>query len=404
MGSSSLSAPHWRNIGIPWSRAVQSELFSETSMLAARRKNGLGVSRNSAESLSVVPVAIVTWVEPAASLTSNEDGRTMCATGAGGRSSRRAISSPAGSMTRRSSCCGPAASNDAGDRSTRTSPGAATLRACRCCHSVGVRAGQLTAAQSASSSAGRLRLRWKGLFIARQEALVGKRRQDRDHRDGEEGADAVERLEARKVVEEELEQGDAQERDGGITHAPLPLPYAGGQQAEREEGPPDGVGHVAREIAGELEGERERPGQREVVGDLDVQENEREDDAKGIDQRLRVDAEHVLPGRGQQPCAREEGGYRHAVGIEVPVEHGRAAANVVFEDRGVERQPDEDDGQQHGAGGAQARMRDAVEEPQERGALERPCHSDPLPVELDREHERDEEQRHAAEPRELAEA
>src|ERR1035438_4182556 len=85
MGSSSLSAPHWRNIGIPWSRAVQSELFSETSMLAARRKNGLGVSRNSAESLSVVPVAIVTWVEPAASLTSNEDGRTTCATGAGGR-------------------------------------------------------------------------------------------------------------------------------------------------------------------------------------------------------------------------------------------------------------------------------------------------------------------------------
>ena len=102
-----------------------------------------------------------------------------------------------------------AESKDAAVRSTRTSPGAATSRACRCRHSVGVMARQLAAEKSASTSAAPLKLGWGGLFIARQEALVGERRQDGDDGDREERADAVEGLEAREVVEKELQQRDA---------------------------------------------------------------------------------------------------------------------------------------------------------------------------------------------------
>src|SRR6266436_7819201 len=47
----------------------------------------------------------------------------------------------------------------------------------------------------------------------------------------------------------------------------------------------------------------------------------------------------------------------------------------------------------------QSRMRHAMEEPAERRTFHRPANSDPLAVELDRENERDEKQRRAAEKR-----
>src|SRR5260370_31747462 len=46
-------------------------------------------------------------------------------------------------------------------------------------------------------------------------------------------------------------------------------------------------------------------------------------------------------------------------------------------------------------------MRHAMEEPAERRTFQRPANSDPLAVELDREKQRDEKQRRAAEKREL---
>ena len=83
---------------------------------------------------------------------------------------------------------------------------------------------------------------------------------------------------------------------------------------------------------------------------------------------------------------------------------GVAAARMVFEHGGIEREPDERGDQQAGAGQPQPGMRHAMEQPEQRRAFQRPADGDPLAVELDRENQGDEEQCHAAEPGELRHA
>ena len=204
-------------------------------------------------------------------------------------------------------------------------------------------------------------------------------------------------------MEEELEQGDAEQREGGVAgRAGLP-PDAGDQQAECEQRPRDGVSHVAGEHAGELEREHVGAGGREEVGDLEVEEQEGEHDPKRVEQRGGVQAEDPLAGRGHQPRPGEKRGGDQAVRVEIPVEDRRGAAGVVFQDGRVERQPGERDDQENRPRGAQARVRHAVEKPEQRRALEPPRDREPLPVELDGEDQGDEKQRHAAAPRELVE-
>ena len=77
---------------------------------------------------------------------------------------------------------------------------------------------------------------------------------------------------------------------------------------------------------------------------------------------------------------------------------------MIFEHGGIEREPDERGDEQADAGQPQTRMRHAMKQPQQRHAFQRPADGDPLPVELDRENQRDEKQRHAAEPGQLGHA
>src|SRR5258708_37788935 len=247
------------------------------------------------------------------------------AVGIGGLSRSSAISRLAASMTRRSSCRGPAESKDAGGSSTRTRPGAATLNDCRCCHSVGASA----AWPATANRANRLGRRRKGFFIAGQKALVGERREDGDDRHGKQCADAVKRLEPREIVKEKLEQRDTEQRDGRVARGAGLLPDAGAQEAEREERPGDGVGHVARKIAGKLQGQRLRAGRGEVVGDLDVEEQEREDDPEGVEERRGGEPGHPLRRGGPRARPRGKRRGRQAAGGESPDEKGRGAAAIV---------------------------------------------------------------------------
>ena len=238
--------------------------------------------------------------------------------------------------------------------------------------------------------------------MAGKKTLVGEGCDDRDDRDAEERADAVERLEAREVVEEELEQRHAEERERGIAAEAEVFPEAREQQREREDRPRDGVGHVAREVPGELEHQRPRARRREEVRDLDVEEQEGEHGAERGEQRGGVHAEGAIARRREQAGAQEEARDRGAERIEIPVEN-RAGARVVGEDGGIEREARESRDEQHDTSRAQPVVRHTVEQPQQRRTLERPGDRDPLAVELDGEDERDEEQRRTAEPRELVE-
>jgi hypothetical protein len=235
------------------------------------------------------------------------------------------------------------------------------------------------------------------------EALVEQGRDEGDGGDGDEGSDAIELVEFGEVVEEELEEGDSEEGDGGDAGGAGFFPDAGGEKEEGEKRPADGVGEIAGEVAGEVERER-GAGRAEEVGDLDVEEEEAEDDAEGVEQRGRGEAENAIARRREEAGAEEEADDRETVGVEIPVEDRDVSARVIREDGAVEREAEEDDDEQDDAGGAEAGMRNAVKQPQEGGALERPGDGEPLTFELDGENEGQKEECDAAEPGELVEA
>ena len=74
------------------------------------------------------------------------------------------------------------------------------------------------------------------------------------------------------MSEEEFEDGDAQEGDASVAGRAELAGDADDDEGEGEEGPADGVGHVAGEVPGELEREDGGAGFGEVIGDLDVEQ------------------------------------------------------------------------------------------------------------------------------------
>ena len=71
---------------------------------------------------------------------------------------------------------------------------------------------------------------------------------------------------------------------------------------------------------------------------------------------------------------------------------------MIFEHGRIEREPGESGDEQARAGQPQSGMRHAVEQPQQHRAFQRPAEGHPFLLELYREYQRNEEQRHAAEP------
>ena len=75
-------------------------------------------------------------------------------------------------------------------------------------------------------------------------------------------------------MQEQFCQRYAKQRDAGITSGPLLDPHSNQDEPEREERPGDGIRHVAGKIAGEGKGQRRAD--REIIGDLDIEEEENE--------------------------------------------------------------------------------------------------------------------------------
>lgn len=238
--------------------------------------------------------------------------------------------------------------------------------------------------------------------VAGGETLIKQRGDESDGSDGDQGADAVELVELGEIVEKQLQGGHAEERDGGDAGGAGFFPDAGGEKDERKKRPADGVGEVAREVAGEVEREG-GAGRAEEVGDLEVEKEEAEDDAEGVEEGGGREMENAVAGRGEQTRTDENAEDRETVGVEISVKDRDVAARMIREDSGVEGEPGENDDEKDDAGGAEAGMGDAMEEPEQGGALECPGYGEPLAFELDRENQGDEKQGDAGKPSELIE-
>ena len=102
------------------------------------------------------------------------------------------------------------------------------------------------------------------------------------HRAGDDGnaderADAVELIETAEIVEEKLGKRRHEERHTGVADPARLLPHADEEECESEKRPGDRVRHVACKVAAERKGERRADG--EIIGDLDVEEQEGQDRA-----------------------------------------------------------------------------------------------------------------------------
>src|SRR5437867_8946664 len=104
--------------------------------------------------------------------------------------------------------------------------------------------------------------------------------------------------------------------------------------------------------------------------------------------------------RRQQSRGGEQTHRRDAVSVKIPIKNRERGALMITEHGRIEREPGEYDDEKTDARQAQSRMRHAMKQPAKRRAFQRPAHRDPLAIELDRENQRDEEQRCTAEERE----
>src|SRR6266480_1943220 len=273
---------------------------------------------------------------------------------------RNGTSFPAESARRKSSSEGRKASSVAGGSATLTSPGAGTSIGCRCCHSVNVAATEWPATKLASSSPASSRSRRERSFVfispgkGGGEALIEERRDDRDHRDAHQRADAVKLGQLRKVVEEQLQDRDAQQAKRGVTCRRDPLDQTRNEQQERKQRPGDAVSHVAREVSRKLERQRGRPRFGEKVGDLDVHEQKRQHCAQGVKHGGRLDRQHAVTRRREQARAGKQTEGYQSVSVKIPVQDRVGAARVVAQHGGVECQSNERRGQQRYAREAQA--------------------------------------------------
>jgi hypothetical protein len=103
-----------------------------------------------------------------------------------------------------------------------------------------------------------------------EKALIKKRGQDRDDCDHYECSDSIKLIELRKIVQEKLENCDAEQSQTRIPHRPGGLTNANDQEQQRERRPRDALTHVAREVSGKLKCERRHARPAEVIGNLDV--------------------------------------------------------------------------------------------------------------------------------------
>src|SRR5438552_1356645 len=277
---------------------------------------------------------------------------------------RNGTSFPAESARRKSSSEGRKASSVAGGSATLTSPDAGTSIGCRCCHSVNVAATEWPATKLASSSPAKSRSRRKRSFVfispgkGGGEALIEERRDDRDHRDAHQRADAIKLGQLRQVVEEQLQERDAQQRERGVTCRRDPLDQTREEQHERKQRPGDAVSHVSGEVSRKLERQRRRPRFGDKVGDLDVHEQKRQHRAQGVKQGGRLDRQDAVTRRREQARAGKQAEGYQSVSVKIPVQDGSGAAGMVTQHSGVESQSNERRGQQRHAREAQSGMRD----------------------------------------------
>ena len=116
-----------------------------------------------------------------------------------------------------------------------------------------------------------------------QETLVEERGDNRDDRDNDEGGDTIKLLELRQIVEEKLQQDHAKQDKTGVARAAGAFADSDDQQEQSEECPGNAVTHVAREVAAELKRELVGAGLGEVIGDLNVQQDEGENGSARIE-------------------------------------------------------------------------------------------------------------------------
>src|SRR4051812_32643271 len=125
---------------------------------------------------------------------------------------RNGVSRPVESSNRRSSSPGRAASRVAGGSTSLSTPARSTDSDWRFFHSASSSPrpvnGHASNAKRNSDELGFLR----GIFLrAGHEVLVSKRGHDRDDRDAKQRADAIQCFESREIVEEQFQQGHAQQ-------------------------------------------------------------------------------------------------------------------------------------------------------------------------------------------------
>src|SRR2546429_5912121 len=255
---------------------------------------------------------------------------------------RNGTSFPAESSRRKSSSEGCKASSVARGSATLTRPGAGTSIGCRCCHSVNVAATEWPATKLASSSPARSRSRRKRSFVFIRpgndggESLIEERRDDCDHRDAHQRADAIKLSQLRQVVKEQLQDRDAQQAKGGVTCRRDPLDQTRNEQQERKQRPGDAVSHVAREVSRKLERQRGRSGFGEKVGDLDVHEQKRQHCAQGAKQAGRLDRQDAVTRRREEARGGKQAEGYQSVSVKIPVQDGSGAAGMVTQHGGGE--------------------------------------------------------------------
>src|SRR6266478_3536566 len=115
-----------------------------------------------------------------------------------------------------------------------------------------------------------------------EKALVKERREDRDDCDDDERGDSIELIQLRKVVQEKFEDSDAKQSETRVSHRSDRLTDPNNQQQQREQRPRDAVAHVAREVSRKLKRERGHARPAEVIGNLDVQQQKRENGAERV--------------------------------------------------------------------------------------------------------------------------
>src|SRR5436190_4060538 len=234
-----------------------------------------------------------------------------------------------------------------------------------------------------------------------EESMIQKRCKNRDNSNDDERADAIKLIELRKVVKEKFHDGDPEQAETRVTDRCGSFAHAHYEQKQGEQRPGDAVTHVPRKISCEFKRQRGCARSAEVIGDLDVHQEEGEHGAERVKQRQHTVPKHAMPRRREQLGSSEQTDCRNAVGVKIPVKNRERGARMITEHGWIESEAREHGHEQCNAGQSQSWMRDTMKKPAERCAFQGPANGDPLSIELDRKNQRNEKQRRTAEERQL---